>query len=153
MKTISNYINEKLKIGKSTKQYIYFPKNTGELRTILRERLLEDKDSNLTDIDVSKIRDMARLFEGLDPHNIDISLWDVSKVEDMYSMFYGCENFNCDLSDWDVSKVEDMGWMFWECKNLDCDLSNWNVTNMIRMDDMFGRCTSMKNKPSWYKEI
>ena len=44
--------------------------------------------------------------------NQDISNWDVSNVKNMNSMFFGCENFNQDISGWDVSNVTDMRNMF-----------------------------------------
>ena len=122
MKTIDTYINEKLNLSK----YTCKPKDRLELKKIIEERLKEDKDANLNDIDVSDITDMHNLFYQLDPHNIDISEWDVSNVKDMLGMFYDCENFNSDLSEWDVSNVKDM-------------------------DFMFDGCTSLKNTPDWYK--
>ena len=177
MKTITNYIMEKLKIGKTTKpNYVCQPKTKAELKEILRERLAKDKNANLNDIDVSEMTDMFKLFANLDPHNIDISQWDVSKVEDMEDMFFGCENLDCDLSDWDISKVINMRSMFEGCKKFNCDLSNWDVSNANIMSRMFFNCTnfegnglenwnvrnqlmrwifygckSMKNMPSWYK--
>ena len=128
MKSINNYISEKLVINKNTGKtyYKYFPKDKYELYKIL-EHLFEKrgKDANLNDIDVSKIVDMGEdnggnleygLFYGFDPHNIDISRWDVSNVTDMKRLFYGCVNFNCDLSLWDVSNVKDMNRMFMRCE-------------------------------------
>ena len=148
MKTINNYINEKLKIGKNAKsQYNYFPKDRTELRKILEERLKEDKNANLNDIDVSEITDMGldnnneSLFEDLDPHNIDVSQWDVSNVEDMSALFWGCENFNCDLSEWDVRKVKNMFALFKWCNNFKgTGLENWDVSSVELMNDMFSQC-------------
>ena len=37
--------------------------------------------------------------------NGNISNWDVSNVKDMSFMFYECTNFNSDISAWDVSNV------------------------------------------------
>ena len=131
MKRIDNYIIEKLKIGKTFKiKYTCQPENKDELRAILEERLAEDKDADLNDIDVSKITDMGfdkdntGLFEDLDPHDIDVSQWNVSNVEDMGGIFWGCENFNCDLSNWNVSDVINMRHMFNGCKKFNSDLSD-----------------------------
>ena len=44
----------------------------------------------------------------------ELSQSDVSSVKDMNSMFIGAISFNGDLSKWDVSNVEDMSNMFWE---------------------------------------
>ena len=179
MKKLNQYIQEKFILNKNTKPiYNYYPKTREELIEILEERLKEDKNANLNDIDVSKVTDMNNLFVGLDPHNIDISKWkvsmditnmsdmfngcenfnsnlskwDVSTVDDMNGMFSDCKRFNSDLSKWDVSNVEDMGYMFNGCENFNSDLSNWNVSEVKDMTYMFNECNSLKNKPSWYKE-
>ena len=189
MKTLNNYINEAL-IKKDTKikTYNYYPKDIFELREIIENRLKNDKNSDLNDIDVSKIisfcdttrgqyRDRG-LFEGLDPHNIDISEWNVSKVENMKRVFFGCRNLVCDLSkwdvsnvetmdcmffnccntfnsnlsEWDVSKVKNMSRMFYDCYNFNSDLSHWDVSKVEDMYNIFHGCKALKNKPSWYKE-
>ena len=162
MKKLNQYIQEKFILNKNTKPiYKYFPKDKTELRKILEERLREDKNADLNDIDVSKITDMGfngynsehgGLFEGLDPHNIDISKWDVSKVTSMNWMFIECKNFNSDVSHWDVSKCTNMGLMFCKCEKFDSDLSKWNVSKVTNMHEMLYGCDSLKNKPSWYKE-
>ena len=158
MKTINNYITERLHITKQSKAYKYFPKTKEELRKILEERLKEDKNANLNDIDVSKITEMGlnnsyiSLFEGLDPHNIDISEWDVSNVTNMSYMFYRCENFNSDLSNWDVSNVTHMHFMFEYCENFNSDLSKWNVSKVEDMIDMFRESLLENHPPKWYKE-
>lgn len=55
--------------------------------------------------------------------NPDISNWNVSNVKDMTAMFCKCENFNQDISQWDVRNVKNMSSMFYECKNFNQDLS------------------------------
>ena len=52
---------------------------------------------------------------GCSKFNQDISNWDVSKVKNMNTMFYGCSKFNQDISNWDVSKVKSMYGIFGEC--------------------------------------
>jgi len=148
MKDINNYIQEKLNLS----TYTCKPKNRDELRVIIEERLDKNKDANLNDIDVSSVTNMSGLFFGLNPYNIDISEWDVSNVTNMFQMFCACHNFNCDLSEWDVSNVTSMTCMFEWCQKFNCDLSDWDVSNVEYMSEMFSGCTSLKNKPSWYKE-
>ena len=150
MKNLNNYICEKLNI-KDIKHYAYFPKTKKELIKILEERLKENKNANLNDINVSEITDMSYLFSDLDPHNIDISGWDVSNVTDMYLMFWGCQNFNSDLSKWNVSNVTDMYKIFYNCYSFNSDIRKWDVSKVTDMRDMFAGCDSLKNKPSWYK--
>jgi len=147
--------------------YNYHPKTKQELRKLLGHLFVErGKDADLNDIDVSNITDMSVLFNGLDPHNINIRHWDVSNVKDMECIFYVCYNFDCDLSGWDVSSVRimnsmfdnckkftgkglenwksikciDMNCMFYNCVNFDCDLSGWDVSNVEDMGGMFYGC-------------
>ena len=103
---------------------------------------LKRGQTNLNDIDVSKITDMSYLFTGWfrNKLDIDISEWDVSNVNDMTAMFANCPNFNSDLSKWDVSKVVDMRNMFYECPNFNCDLSDWNVSKVKDIRCMFFNC-------------
>ena len=151
MKNLNTYIHEKLTIVH--KSYSCAPKTKVELRKIIIERLKEDPDADLNDIDVSRITDMSSLFWSLYPNNIDISQWDVSNVTNMNGMFFNCfNNFNADISSWDVSNVEDMNGMFWNCKKFNSDLSAWNVSNVKDMRFMFDYCDSMKELPEWYVE-
>ena len=59
MKSINNYISEKLVINKNTKlQYEYYPKTKDELQDLIKQRIeREGNECNLNDIDVSKITD------------------------------------------------------------------------------------------------
>ena len=152
MRSLDNKIQERLVINSKSKTHSIQPKNTDELKKRIQERLNEDKDADLNDIDVSKITDMTELFYELHPHNINISEWDVSNVTDMRYMFYGCHDFNSDLSQWDVHNVKDMHWMFQYCEKFDCDLENWNISKVDDIENMFSYCSNLKNTPSWYKE-
>ena len=122
-----------------------FYKNAGGLaRPLTKEELrneikirLDRKQTNLNDIDTSKITDMNSLFYEFDFINkIDISLWDVSNVTNMDFMFGDCKDLNCDLSKWNVSKVKSMHGMFKNSK-FDGDISKWNVSNVKFMSEMF----------------
>ena len=107
-----------------------FYKNAGGLaRPLTKEELkveiknrLDRGQTNLNDIDTSKITDMSSLFYEFDfIDKIDISLWDTSNVTNMNYMFGGCARFSCDLSKWDVSKVKDMHGMFDTCTRFNSD--------------------------------
>ena len=166
MKHLYNIIQEKLVINKHSKIKQYRPKTKEELRKILEERLAEDKNANLNDIDVSEITDMGTipkdstkksyigLFSNLDPHNIDISEWDVSNVKSMNALFFTCRNLICDISKWNVSKVESMNSMFAQCCKFDCNLDDWDVKNVKygNMENIFNGCPLEKNPPKWYKK-
>ena len=168
------------------KLYEGFYKNAGGMVCPTTREELENEISirlsrgqtNLNDIDTSKITDMSYLFfaDKRDLRNLDISKWDTSNVTDMRSMFYGCNKFNFDLSRWDTSKVEHMECMFSECFKFNSDLSKWDVRRVEDMHLMFSKCykfncdlskwkvnstvcmqrmfidSGMKVLPSWYKE-
>ena len=102
------------------------PKNKKELVDLI-DKLIEERglESDLNDIDVSKVTNMANLFYG-SKFNGDISEWDVSNVENMDYMFANSK-FSGDISDWDVSNVESM-------------------VKMFHMSGLRGKT------PSWYKD-
>ena len=108
MKTLQNYITEKILINKNSKlAYNYYPKTKAELKAIIKQKIeSEGNECDLNDIDTSNITDMSYLFAD-SKFNGDISKWDVSNVTDMKGMFYESV-FNNDISNWDVSNVENM---------------------------------------------
>ena len=55
------------------------------------------------------------MFYKCSKFNQDISNWNVSNVKNMYGMFYMCDKFNKDISNWDVSNVKHRGGMFENC--------------------------------------
>ena len=136
MKTLQNYITEKILINKNSKiGYIYHPKTRNELEDIINQRIeSEGNECDLNDIDTSNITDMSGLFISSE-FNGDISKWDVSNVESMWSMFYRSK-FDGDISKWDVSKVTNMGNMF-SRSNFNGDISKWDVSNVEDMNMMF----------------
>ena len=150
MKKLNNYINEKLKIGKSNiqiPQYTCQPKDRDELRAILKERLARNQDADLNDIDVSQITDMNNLFQDLKVGNIKIDNWDVSNVTNMRYMFFRCFEFDpIGLENWDVSNVRDMSYMFQSCQVFNSDLSGWDVSNVKYMTFMFWHCYEFKGE-------
>ena len=204
---ITEYIIKK-KLDKpidSEDHYEYHPENKKQLIRNISE-LFKKGETNLNCIDTSKITDMSNLFyyekskhinfdisgwnvskvkymqymfNGLKNFDCDLSKWNVSNVTDMSCMFEGCNKFegkgldnwdvsnvtnmenlfvdcyvlNSDLSEWNVSKVKDMDGTFYNCKKFNCDLSKWNVKNVKYMSETFSNCTSLKNKPRWYKSL
>ena len=113
MKTLKQYLTERLIIKKSS--YKYFPETKEELREIIKQRIdKEGPEVNLNDIDVSNITDMSYLFKKTG-FNGNISNWDVSNVTNMRDMFYDCKLFNQNISNWNVSKVKNSFHTFFKC--------------------------------------
>ena len=136
MKTLQNYITEKILINKNSKlAYNYYPKTKDELEDIIKQKIeSEGNECDLNDIDTSNITDMSWLFEHSE-FNGDISRWDVSNVTNMNNMFYGSK-FNGDISNWNVSNVTSMVSVFASSK-FNGDISKWNVSNVTNMPGMF----------------
>lgn len=110
----------------------------------------------LSDLDVSKITDMSKLFENFDFEgnncdDVDISNWDVSNVTNMSSMFYKSKGFNQNLSSWNVSNVNNMSYMFYNCNIFNQNLTNWSdkLTNITLMKYMFAGCESFDSDLTW----
>ena len=164
MKTLNQYIKEKLIINKDYRDNTIVVKTFDELRKIIEDRYkklgpgTKQDPIDFNDIDVSNIdsfcdRNMG-IFDRMLFKYIDISYWDVSNVTDMKVMFNGCYELESvgDLSYWDVSNVTDMSFMFYDCKELESvgDISGWNVSNVTDMSRMFYNCKSFnKDISKW----
>ena len=104
-------------------------------------------DCDLSKWDVSNVKDMRHMFEGCIKFNGNLSNWDVSNVTTMMSMFYGCTKFNCNLSRWNVSNVRNIDLMFDGCENFRQNLDQWDVSNVTHMRYVFFNCPTT---PKWY---
>ncbi len=112
----------------------------------------KDLNPNISNWDVSNVKNMSWVFYCCENFNCNISCWDVSNVENMNGMFFECENFNQDLSQWDVSNVKGMESMFKECKKFNQDLSGWDVINVKDYNYMFYKCPIKEEyKPHFIK--
>ena len=149
MKSITNYINEKLFV-KSSKKYNYFPETKAELKKIIMQRIKsEGNNVNLNDINTSEITNMEALFNSkyLCDFCGDVSDWDVSNVTTMQGMFNGCKKFDCNLSKWNVDNVTDMRGLFYECESFRGEgLDTWDVSNVTDMEGTFGYCYKLVGK-------
>ena len=154
MKTLNQYIQEKLIINKDYKDVkMYHPKSFDELRNIIEDRYkklgpgTKQNPVDFNDIDVSNIDSFCDkydtgIFEYTRFKYIDISDWDVSNIKSMRGMFFMCTELKSvgDISKWNVSKVTDMNSMFHGCKYFNQDISGWNVSNVENMWNMFVGC-------------
>ena len=101
MKTLNQYIQEKLIINKAYREVKIVVKSFYELRKIIEDRYknlgpgTEQKPIDFNDIDVSNLDSFCShnfgIFEETKFKHIDISDWDVSNITDMKYMFYDCE--------------------------------------------------------------
>ena len=149
-----------------------------DMSDLFYDSKFEETNIDISEWNVSNVKNMRCMFKDCENFNCDLSKWDVSKVKNMKGIFSWCVKFNCDLSKWDVSNVTDMSFMFDSCKNFNCNLSKWNVSNVEDMSCMFSGCEkfeaeginkwnvnkvkdkemmfygciALKNKPSWYRE-
>ena len=154
MKTLNQYIKEKLIINKDYHDAMIVVKSVNELRKIIEDRYIKlgpgtkQNPVDFNDIDVSNMdsfysinRDLG-IFERIGFKYIDISYWDVSNVTDMSFMFFMCGNLKSvgDLSKWDVSNVTNMKGMFRYCTSFNQNISNWNVSGVTDAGDIFYKC-------------
>ena len=149
MKTLNQYIEEKLVINKNSSciTYKYRPKTSEELKELIYKLIDErGEDTDLNDIDTSNITDMSKMFYE-SKFTGDISGWDVSNVTNMRWMF-SFSIFNGDISNWDVSNVTNMRYTFYNSE-FNSDISNWNISNIIDMENIFTNCPIKEEyKPS-----
>ena len=157
MKSINQYILEKLKINKdniNNVEYKYFPKDKYDLREIITDHILSQSIDdrmrvNLSDIDVSKVTDFSYLFRGFDYlESIDVSNWETSQVKNCEHTFGDLKNLNeiIGLDDWNVSNVDSMNGMFYKCKTLkELNLLGWETKSLRKMRSMFSYCENLKS--------
>ena len=154
MKTLNQYIQEKLIINKDYIEVKIVVKSFDELRKIIEDRYdtlgegTEQNPIDFNDIDVSNLDSFYSLnrdkgiFEKTRFKYIDISNWDVSNVTNMMAMFFSCKDLKSvgDISSWDVSKVTDMSFMFYNCLSFNQDISKLDVFNVRHSTYMFNDC-------------
>ena len=158
MKSLNQYIIEKILINKSSKfiNKIKVESNY-QLQSIIEERYHNNNSFiDLTDIDISELKNLSRIFGRLNNLEVvDISGWDTSNVIYMNDMFLACENIKkiIGIENLDVSKLENADSMFSYCENLvELDLTNWNPILLKTAWNMFSYCSNLKiikNVENW----
>ena len=153
MKTLNQYIQEKLIINKDYRDNTIVVKSFDELRKIIEDRYdkfgpgTEQNPIDFNDIDVSNLDSFygkykGGIFEKTKFKHIDISDWDVSNIKSMRGMFWDSRELESvgDLSNWNVSNVTNMNGMFYRCESFNQDISKWDVSNVRHHDYMFENC-------------
>ena len=150
MKSLNQYIIEKILINKSSKFINKIKVDTiFQLLSIIKKRY-DNYNSflDLTDIDISKLDNLSYIFGILNNVEVvDISGWDTSNVITMESMFSQCKKLKkiIGIENLDVSKLEDANSMFYMCENLvELDLTKWNPVSLQNTSDMFYGCSNLK---------
>ncbi|WP_345027259.1 BspA family leucine-rich repeat surface protein, partial [Flavivirga jejuensis] len=100
--------------------------------------------------DVSSVESMEGMFDEASAFNQDIGNWDVSSVDIMSAMFNEASAFNQDIGNWDVSSVKDMSYMFLEASAFNQDIGNWDVSSAKDMSYMFNSASAFsQNLSGW----
>ena len=149
MKSLNQYIIEKILINKNSKLNKIKVETLIQLKSIIWERYHNNNSFiDLTDLDISELDDLSGVFARLNKVEvIDISGWDTSNVTFMDDMFRKCAKLKniIGIENLDVSKLEDASCMFYGCENLiELDLTNWNPISLENMSYMFYNCLNLK---------
>ena len=113
-------------------------------------KIFEDFNGDISQWNMSNVKDIDFMFRYCRRFNGDIRQWDVSNVISMRGVFMSCEKFNCDISGWNTENVVYMTAMFYGCKSFNYDLSRWDVSNVRDMNCIFWGGCEIQIKPNWY---
>ncbi|PAF50191.1 hypothetical protein BKH43_05495 [Helicobacter sp. 13S00401-1] len=105
------------------KPKLYKPTTYEELK-----KLVNNPNINLGEIDTSLITNMAHLFEG--SKRVDFSgieTWDVSKVINMANMFNNAVKFNQPLDSWNLKNLKYYKSMFYKASAFKQNLDIWHL--------------------------
>ena len=148
MKSLNEYIIEKILINKSSKFNKIKVESKDQLEAIIQKRYNNNNSFiDLTDIDISKLDNLSSIFCGLKLEVVDISGWDTSNVTAMAYMFSQCKNLKniIGIENLDVLKLKRANFMFSHCEKLvELDLTNWNPISLENAWSMFYRCSNLK---------
>ena len=148
MKSLNEYIIEKILINKNSKFNKIKVESKDQLEAIIQKRYNNNNSFiDLTDIDISELDNLSSIFCGLKLEVVDISGWDTSNVTAMAYMFSRCKNLKSiiGIENLDVLKLKRANFMFDSCENLvELDLTNWNPKLLQKTRYMFYDCLNLK---------
>ena len=113
--------------------------NNGNIKSIVLQYIKEDRTSELTNLDTSKVTDMSGLF--------DYESYSLPADNELTTKF---KNFNVPLS-WNTTNVTNMSGMFKNAKSFNTNINhnhsnnNWNTSNVTDMSSMFENATNFNN--------
>lgn len=159
MKTLNNYIIEKLKIKRNSSD-VHYIKDTDDFEQIIKKRFnVKIGYLDLSNISFSKaeivqgrsysifepLRDLIRGNNNL--KSINVTNWDFGKIDMLNYLFssaYHVEEF-IGLDTWDVSNIVNMTGLFTGCTMLTeiNGIEYWDVSNCKSFMDMFDNCTRL----------
>lgn len=152
MKSLNNYINEKMLFNSNTanSKKIIKANTLEELNTLIKASLTNCKDGvlDLNHIDVSSITSFNNLFK--DKQNIKviyIDNWETDELISCESMFEGCVNLEeVNISNFNVKNLQSMKKMFKDCIELTNigNISNWNISSLKDASWAFYSCEKLK---------
>ena len=116
MKSLNEYIIEKILINKNSKLNKIKVETLIQLKSIILERYHNNNSFiDLTDLDISELDDLSGVFARLNKVEVvDISGWDISNVTTMEDMFRKCSKLKniIGIENLDVSKLKNANSMF-----------------------------------------
>ena len=153
MKSIKEYVIEKMVYNKTNINKTVFVKNIEELKSLIVEK--DDKFS-LTNISFEEyeddVFDLQRKFPNLIKTTasiIDVSNWNLGdkivNIEGLFSKNHNVKEI-IGLDTWDVSHIENFGGLFEYCDSIETidGIENWDISKAIKISGMFSNCSSLK---------
>lgn len=90
---------------------------------------------------------MRDMFKGSDFKG-DLTQWDVSKVRDFSGMFENVKGLSCDLSTWNTKNMTRIDRMF-KGTGFSGDLGNWNTSNLVSANSAFESVGDVSGLERW----
>lgn len=88
------------------------------------------------------------MFRGAARFDQSLDGWDVSRVNDMASMFDRAASFNQRLDSWNMKNVRHLRRMFREADAFDQSLDSWDLSNAMNLSQMFAGALSFSKSTS-----
>lgn len=133
-----------------------------ELKNLIKEEYEKQNHPEILDlnhIDITELDNLIYLFDydKIKINNVDVSEWDVSNIRNFQGTFMGMHNFDCDLSNWNVSKANRFESMFFECYNFKGKgLENFDLSNAKDIQFIIAKCKSITDNIDfnpWFKQL